>query len=399
MHNVIKMSQDLYYIGASDRRLALFENIYPLNNGVSYNSYLIMDEKTVLFDTVDYSVSRAFMENLSFVLGERPLDLIVVSHMEPDHCTSLGLVLQKYPNALIYGTMQVRNMILQFHGMDISERFRAVKDGDTLTSGKHIFRFATAPMVHWPEVMVTYDETDRILFSADAFGIFGALSGNLYADESCLWTEELFEARRYYSNIVGRYGANVQALLKKAAALDIGMICPLHGPVIRKDPGYYIDLYDKWSRYEPEDNSVVIFFGSIYGGTENAADILASKLAEAGVQRIRMYDVSKTHYSYLVAEAFRCFGLVFAAPTKDAALFPPMELLLTELKHKGLSDRTVALIENGTWGPLSGKLMAAYFEGMKNINLLAERVTLKSRLTENDLEALDSLAKALAKQL
>ena len=396
MYNVIKMSEDMYYIGASDRRLSLFENIYPLNNGVSYNSWLITDEKTVLFDTVDYSVSRIFMENLACVLKDRPLDFIVINHMEPDHCTSLGLVLEKYPEAKLYGTMQVKNMILQFHGVDVSDRFTAVKDGDTLETGRHTFRFATAPMVHWPEAMVTYDEAAKVLFSADAFGLFGALSGNLYADESYLWTEELFEARRYYTNIVGRYGMNVQALLKKAAALDIEMICPLHGPVIRKDLGYYIDLYDKWSRYEPEDDSVVIFYGSIYGGTENAADILAVELAERGVKNIKMYDVSKTHFSYLVAEAFRCSKLVFAAPTKDAALFPPMELLLTEIRHKGLSNRTVALIENGTWGPLSGKLMAAYFEGLKEIRLLEERVTIKSAPTEGNLEMLRKLAELLS---
>ena len=353
MYNVTKMFEDMYYIGASDRRLALFENVYPLNNGVSYNSYLITDEQTILFDTVDYSVSRVFMENIACVLGDRPLDLIVINHMEPDHCTSLGLVLDKYPNAKIYGTMQVKNMILQFHGTDVSDRFTAVKDGDTLSTGRHTFHFVTAPMVHWPEAMVTWDETEKLLFSADAFGMFGALSGNLYADESKLWSEELFEARRYYTNIAGRYGMNVQALLKKAQALEIKMLCPLHGPVIRKDLGYYIDLYDKWSRYEPEEESVVIFYGSIYGGTENAAAVLAAKLSDRGVRNIRMYDVSKTHFSYLVAEAFRCSKLVFAAPTKDAALFPPMELLLTEIRHKGLANRTVALIENGTWGPLS----------------------------------------------
>ncbi|MBQ7563329.1 MAG: FprA family A-type flavoprotein [Lachnospiraceae bacterium] len=396
MYNVTKMFEDMYYIGASDRRLALFENVYPLNNGVSYNSYLITDEQTILFDTVDYSVSRVFMENIACVLGDRPLDLIVINHMEPDHCTSLGLVLDKYPNAKIYGTMQVKNMILQFHGTDVSDRFTAVKDGDTLSTGRHTFHFVTAPMVHWPEAMVTWDETEKLLFSADAFGMFGALSGNLYADESKLWSEELFEARRYYTNIAGRYGMNVQALLKKAQALEIKMLCPLHGPVIRKDLGYYIDLYDKWSRYEPEEESVVIFYGSIYGGTENAAAVLAAKLSDRGVRNIRMYDVSKTHFSYLVAEAFRCSKLVFAAPTKDAALFPPMELLLTEIRHKGLANRTVALIENGTWGPLSGKLMAAYFEGLKEIRLIEEKVTLKSAMTEANLAAVEKLAEELS---
>ena len=399
MYNIAKIKEDVFYIGASDRRLALFENMYPLANGVSYNAYLIKDEKTVLLDTVDAAVSGIFLENLAYALEDRSLDIIIVNHMEPDHCASLKLVLAKYPEAQLYGTMQVKNLISQFLHVDVSERFHAVKENDTLNTGKHQLTFVTAPMVHWPEVMVTYDAYDKILYAADAFGTFGALAGNLYADETDHWSQYLYEARRYYTNIVGRFGMNVQLLLKKAAGLELSMICPLHGPIIREDFDFYLKKYDQWSAYVPEDNAVTIMYGSIYGGTENACDILASLLAEKGVKGITLYDVSKTHYSYLVAEAFRCKALVFAAPTKDAGLFPPMAFLLSELKHKNLANRTVALIENGSWGPLAGKLMAEYFEGLKEIDLLSERVTLKSTANGENRDALKLLADKLAKSL
>lgn len=399
MQNIRKLGEDTWYIGANDRKISLFEGVYPLENGISYNSYVILDEKTVLMDTADEAVSRIFMENLAGVLNGRALDIIVINHMEPDHCAALGLVLQKYPEAKLFGTMQVKNLITQFHATDVTDRFTVVKENDTLRTGRHELRFFTAPMVHWPEVMVTYDETDHVLYSADAFGLFGALSGNLYADTCSLWTEGLSEARRYYTNIVGRYGMQVQALLKKASALDISMICPLHGPVIRRDFGYYIDLYDKWSRYAWEDNAVAVFYGSIYGGTENACEILAARLAEKGIRDIRLYDVARTHFSYLVAEAFRCRALVFAAPTKDAALFPPMELLLTEIKHKGLAGRTVGLIENGSWGPMAGKLMGAYFESLKDIDMLSKTVTIRSAANDANREELAAMAEEIAGKL
>ena len=399
MHNTTNISGDVIYIGASDRRIALFENAYPVGNGMSYNSYLVKDEKTVLLDTCDSSVEKLFLDNLAYALSGRKLDYIIVDHMEPDHSSSLGTVLQQYPDAEVIGTVQVSGMVKQFCGVDISSRFRAVKEGDTLETGSHIFRFISAPMVHWPEVMMTYDETDKALYSADAFGRFGALSGNIFDDEASLWNGHLSSARRYYANIVGKYGAQVQAVLKKAANLDIRMICPLHGPVLRSNLDYYLDKYNKWSSYTPEDDSVMIAFGSIYGGTENAADILASKLAEKGVRNIRVYDVSKTHYSKIVAEAFRTKALVFAAPTVDGSLFTEIEIVLREIKSKNLANRTIAFIENGTWVPVTAKSMAAYFEGLKNMNILSEKCTLRSAVSEANLAELDAMADAIASAL
>lgn len=399
MHNTTNISGDVIYIGASDRRIALFENAYPVGNGMSYNSYLVKDENTVLLDTCDSSVEKRFLDNLAYALSGRKLDYIIVDHMEPDHSSSLGTVLQQYPDAEVIGTVQVSGMVKQFCGVDISSRFRAVKEGDTMETGSHIFRFISTPMVHWPEVMMTYDETDKTLYSADAFGRFGALSGNIFDDEASLWNGHLSSARRYYANIVGKYGAQVQAVLKKAANLDIQMICPLHGPVLRSNLDYYLDKYNKWSSYTPEDDSVMIAFGSIYGGTENAADILASKLAEKGVRNIRVYDVSKTHYSKIVAEAFRAKALVFAAPTVDGSLFTEMEIVLREIKSKNLANRTVAFIENGTWVPVTAKSMAAYFEGLKNMNILSEKCTLRSAVSEANLAELDAMADAIASAL
>nr|MCR5101842.1 FprA family A-type flavoprotein [Butyrivibrio sp.] len=364
-------------------------------NGVSYNSYVISDDKTVLLDTVDHSVSKNFIENLKYTLDGKKLDYIVINHMEPDHCATLDTVLSMYPDAQIYGSMQVSKMITQFYGIDVSDRFTAVKENDTLNTGKHTLKFVMAPMVHWPEVMVTYDEYDKYLYSADAFGIFGAMCGNIFAEDTGIWNCNLSEARRYYTNIVGKYGMNVQTLLKKASALDIKAICPLHGPIIRENLDYYFDLYNKWSTYTPEDDSIVIAYASIYGGTENAAAILATKLAEKGAKNIRMYDVSKTHVSYLIAEGFRASKLVFAAPTLDTGLFPAMEMLLLELKHKNLSNRTVAFIENGTWAPMAAKHMSAIVSEMKNMTIIPETVSIKSALSETDIEKLDALAAAL----
>ncbi|MCR4586918.1 MAG: FprA family A-type flavoprotein [Lachnospiraceae bacterium] len=399
MQNTVKINEDVTYIGASDRRLALFENSYPLANGVSYNTYLISDGETALLDTADASVMQIFMENLFYALDGKKLDHIIIDHMEPDHCASLGLVMENFPEAKIYGTMQVKKMIYQFYGVDVESRFVTVKEGDTLTIGKHTLQFVAAPMVHWPEVMMTYDTYDKILYTADAFGVFGALSGNLYADETDIWTADLGEARRYYTNIVGKYGVNVQNVLKKAAALDIKMFCPLHGPVIREDLGYYLDKYDKWSSYTPEDQGVVIVYASIYGGTENAVEVIASKLAARGIKNIKMYDVSKTHVSELVAEAFRVSHLVLAAPTLDAGLFPAMETFLLEIKRKNLCKRTVALVENGTWAPAAAKEMTAILESMKDMTILPEKVTVRSTALEADTASMDAMADALAASL
>ncbi len=395
MYNITPVTSDVTYIGGSDRRLALFENAYPLENGMAYNSYLIRDEKTALMDTVDRSIESLFSENLVKALDGRNLDYIIVQHMEPDHCATLGMVLSMYPDARVVGTMQVKRMVSQFYGIDITDRFDAVKEGQELSLGAHTLKFITAPFVHWPEVMMTYDTHDKALYSADAFGMFGALSGNIFADETDMWTAHLDEARRYYTNIVGRYGKNVQNVLKKAAGLDIEMMCPLHGPVIRSDLAFYIDKYDKWSSYTPEENTVLIAYGSIYGGTENAADVLAGMLAQRGVKNIRMYDVSKTHYSYIVAEAFRCSKIVFASPTQDSLLFTEMEAAICAIRAKGLTNRTVALIENGTWNPSAAKHMRELLEPM-DMNILDLDVSIKSTPAADDLEKLSAMADALA---
>ena len=395
MHNTRNIQEDLIYVGASDRRLALFENHYPIPRGVSYNAYVVLDEKTVLLDTADAAVSDQFFENVEHALGGRALDYIIVNHMEPDHCASLGRLLEVYPETTVICNSKTLTMINQFFRTNIEDRVMIIKEGDTFSSGRHVFTFVMAPMVHWPEAMVTYDTTDKILFSADAFGTWGALNGNLYNDDVNFERDWLDDARRYYTNIVGKYGPQVQALLGKAAGLEISMICPLHGPVIRSDFGFFLDKYQKWSTYEPEDKAVMIAYGSIYGGTAAAADILANKLAERGVKNITVYDTSATHSSYILADAFRCSHLVFASATYNNNIFSSMEHLLHELKAHNLSNRTVALIQNGTWGPNAGKQMREMLEGMKNMNILDGMVTIKSRLTEGQLSELDALADAI----
>jgi flavorubredoxin len=395
MHNTRKIQEDLIYVGANDRRLALFENHYPIPRGVSYNAYVVLDEKTVLLDTADAAVSDQFFENVEYALGGRPLDYIIVNHMEPDHCASLGRLLEVYPEATIICNSKTLTMIHQFFRNNVEDRVMIIKEGDTFSSGRHVFTFVMAPMVHWPEAMVTYDVTDKILFSADAFGTWGALNGNLFNDDVNFERDWLDDARRYYTNIVGKYGPQVQALLGKAAGLEINMICPLHGPVIRSDFGFFRDKYQKWSTYEPEEKAVMIAYGSIYGGTAAAADILANKLAERGVKNITVYDTSATHSSYILADAFRCSHLVFASVTYNNNIFSTMEHLLHELKAHNLSNRTVALIQNGTWGPNAGKQMRELLEGMKNMNILDGMVTIKSRLAEGQMSELDALADAI----
>lgn len=397
MHCTRNISTDLVYIGASDRRLALFENIYPIPNGVSYNSYLLKDEKTVLLDTVDHSVCLQFMENLAHALNGRRLDYLVVNHMEPDHAATISEVVLRYPEAKIVGNAKTLSMIKQFFDFDVDMRAITVKEGDTLVTGRHTLTFVMAPMVHWPEVMVTYDLTDKILFSADAFGSFGALNGHLYADEIDVEHQYLDEARRYYTNIVGKYGPSVQALLKKASGLDIKLVCPLHGLIWRKDIGWFIEKYNLWSSYTPETEGVMIAYASIYGNTENAVNILANMLSEKGVKNIAVYDVSSTHASTVVSEAFKYNKLVFAASTYNAGIFPPMEYVLNELKAHNLQNRTVALLQNGTWAAASGNLMKGIFEAMKNMTLIEMMPTIKSAVKEAQLTELNMLAEALCK--
>lgn len=399
MYNVMQINDDVTYVGASDRKLALFEAVYPLVNGVSYNSYLVNDEKTVLLDTVDRSVSGVFFENIAHVLDGRKLDYVIVNHMEPDHAATLGELVLRYPEVKIVSNAKVVAMIKQFFDFDVDARVQVVAEGDTFSTGKHTFTFAMAPMVHWPEVMVTFDTTDGILYSADAFGTFGALAGNVFADEVDFENKWLDEARRYYTNIVGKYGPQVQMALKKALALDIKMICPLHGPIWRENIAWFVDKYNKWSTYTPEDNTVLIAYASIYGGTENAANILASELAKKGVKNIAMTDVSVTHPSYTISEAFRCSHIVFAAPTYNAGIFTPMETLLLDLAAHNLQNRTVAFIENGSWAPISAKLMGDIVAKMKNMTVLASKATLKSTVKDAQREELKTLASEIAETL
>ncbi len=399
MYNVMQINDDVTYVGASDRKLALFEAVYPLVNGVSYNSYLVNDEKTVLLDTVDRSVSGVFFENIAHVLDGRKLDYVIVNHMEPDHAATLGELVLRYPEVKIVSNAKVVAMVKQFFDFDVDARVEVVAEGDTFSTGKHTFTFAMAPMVHWPEVMVTFDTTDGILYSADAFGTFGALAGNVFADEVDFENKWLDEARRYYTNIVGKYGPQVQMALKKALALDIKMICPLHGPIWRENIAWFVDKYNKWSTYTPEDNTVLIAYASIYGGTENAANILASELAKKGIKNIAMTDVSVTHPSYIISEAFRCSHIVFAAPTYNAGIFTPMETLLLDLAAHNLQNRTVAFIENGSWAPISAKLMGDIVAKMKNMTVLASKATLKSTVKDAQREELKTLASEIAETL
>lgn len=399
MHCVKKVTDDLYWIGGSDRRLALFENVYPIPRGVSYNSYVLLDEKTVLLDTVDASISGLFFENLEYVLNGRTLDYLIVNHMEPDHCAVIGDVVRRYPDVKLVCNAKTVPMLKQFFNFPVEDRTVIVKEMDTLCTGKHTFSFVMAPMVHWPEAMVSYDTVDKILFSADGFGTFGAINGNLFADEVNFERDWLDDARRYFINIVGKYGVQVQNLLKKAATLEIKMICPLHGPIWRENLGWFIEKYDTWSSYKPEDQAVMIAYASIYGNTENAAEILASKLADKGVKNIAMYDVSVTDPSVIVSESFRCSHLVFAAPSYNGGIFTKMETVLSELKAHSLQNRTVAIMENGTWAPVAGRQMREIFAGMKNIELLEEGVTIRSAVKEAQEASLEALAEKIASSL
>ena len=399
MYCTRKLQDDLFWVGANDRRLALFENVFPIPRGVSYNAYLLLDEKTALLDTVDASVAGQFFENLAHALGGRKLDYLIVNHMEPDHCATLEETLRRYPEARLVCNAKAAAMIGQFFHASLAEGALIVREGDTLATGRHTLAFVMAPMVHWPEAMVTYDKTARTLFSADAFGSFGALSGSVFADEVAFERDWMADARRYYTNIVGKYGTQVQALLKKAAALDIDMVCPLHGPVWRSNLCAIWEKYERWSTYTPEEDAVLIAYASVYGGTEAAANALACRLAERGVTNIAVYDVSNTHPSVIVAEAFRCSHLVFASTTYNAGIFCNMETVLHDLAAHNLQNRSVALIENGSWAPTAGALMRGILEGMKDIRFLDDTLTIRSRLKEEQLPALDALADAIADDL
>lgn len=394
-----KVTEDLYWVGGNDRQIELFENIFPLAKGVSYNSYLLLDEQTVLFDTADYAIGKQFIENVMSVLNGRNLDYIVVNHMEPDHCSLIGELLLHYPDVKIIGNAKTFPMIEQFFSFDLTGKTLTVKEGDTFCSGKHTFSFIMSPMVHWPEAMMTYDEKDKVLFSADAFGTFNALNGNLFNDELDFNREWLDEARRYYTNIVGKYGPQVQNVLKKASSLDIQMICPLHGPVWRSNLNFIIEKYNLWSRYEPEEKGVMIAYASMYGNTENMAEILAVMLAEAGVKNIHMHNISKTHVSELISDSFKYSHIVLASPTYNNGIYPLMDNYLEDMKALSLQNRTIAVLGNGSWAPQATKLISAKIKEMKNMRLLEASVTIKSSLKEAQLEELNSLSRQIAEEV
>ncbi len=396
MYNVKSITEDLYWVGANDRRISLFESVYPVPSGVSYNSYLLMDEKTVLLDTVDKSVCHQFIENVEHLLGDRTLDYMIINHMEPDHCAEIETIVRLYPEVKIVCNAKTQTMIKQFFNFEFSDgQYLLVKEGDTLNTGKHNLTFLFAPMVHWPEVMVTYDTVDKILFSADAFGTFGTVDGSIFADEVDFDHRYMDEARRYYTNIVGKYGMQVQALLKKASGVEISMICPLHGYVWRKDLGKFIDKYQKWSTYTPEINSVLVVYASVYGGTQNAAEIFAGKLAQNGVKDVKIYDVSVTHPSYIVADAFKYSHIVFASTTYNNGIFVNMENLLHDIVAHNLQNRKVGIIENGSWAPVSGKLMSELILKMKNTEIIGSPVSLKSAVNKDKHEELENFAKSI----
>lgn len=391
MQNIRNITDKILWVGASDRRLHLFENMFPVPDGVAYNSYVILDEKTAIMDTADSSVTRQYLENLTAALGDRQPDYLVVNHMEPDHCADIAELARLYPSMQIVGNHKTFGLMNQFYNMDLEGRTVVVKEGDVLDLGEHKLTFVMAPMVHWPEAMMTYESTHKILFSADAFGSFGALDGAVFNDENLDPHGLHSEMRRYYSNIVGKYGMQVQAVLKKAAGLEISMICPLHGPIWREDLGWLLDKYQKWSSYTPEENTVAIFYGSMYGNTAEAADLLAGKLTAAGVKGVTVRDVSKTDVSYLISDVFRASHLVLAAPTYNNGLYPKMANFIEDMKALNVQNRTVSIIENGSWAPQSGKIMRAMLGEMKDMTVLEKSLTVRSALKEDQLAVLDEI--------
>ena len=399
MYVTREIAPGVHWVGASDRRIHLFENMFPLPNGVAYNSYLFLDRKVALVDTVDSAITRQFFENLEHALGGRAIDYLVVNHMEPDHCANIGELCLRFPGLKIVGNAKTFQMIRQFYDFDIDGRTLEVKEGDALELGEGRLRFFFAPMVHWPEVMFTYEEKRGILFTADAFGTFGALPGNLFSDEVDFDNLYLDEARRYYANIVGKYGPQVQAALKKVSGLPIRMICPLHGPVWRENLPYILQKYDLWSRYEPEARGVVLAYASMYGNTENAAAVVAGRLSEMGVKDMRVYDVSKTHASYIIADAFKYSHLVLASPTYNMGLYLGMESLIRDMAALNLKNRKVALIGNGSWAPAAHTIMEKLIGEMKGMELVAPPFVVRSSLKPSQMAELTALAEKVGKSV
>ncbi|MFD1773720.1 FprA family A-type flavoprotein [Paenibacillus rhizophilus] len=395
MYYVQEIASEIFWVGGTDKRLERFENMFPLPQGVAYNSHLIMDEKTALMDTVDSAISAQFLENIEHVLNGRSLDYLVVGHMEPDHCANIEELLRRYPDLKIVGNKKTFQFMEQFYTFSKPDNYLIVKEGDELPLGKRTLRFFMAPFVHWPEVMFSYEVSEKILFSADAFGCFGSLSGNIFADQTDFEGVYLDESRRYYSNIVGKYGPQVQTVLKKLAKLEIEMIVPLHGPIWRENLSYIIDKYQQWSTYQPEKKGVVLAYASMYGNTENAMNLIAGKLAAKGVQDIRMYDVSKTHPSYIIADAWKFSHLVFGSPTYNLGLYHGMQALLHEMASLNLQNRKVSLVGNYTWANAAVRDMTEILESMKKIEFIGEPFEIHSAIKPEQLPELDQLVEAI----
>ena len=381
------ITRDIYYIGVNDHKVDLFEGQYVVPNGMAYNSYVIMDEKIAVMDTVDANFTHEWLDNLQEVLGNRKPDYLVVQHMEPDHSANIDKFLKTFPETVVVSSAKAFAMMQNFFGTDYADRRIVVGEGDTLTLGVHTLTFVAAPMVHWPEVIVTYDSYDKVLFSADGFGKFGAL--DVEEEWAC-------EARRYYLGIVGKYGAQVQALLKKAAALDIQTICPLHGPVLTENLGYYLNLYDIWSSYRVESEGIVIAYTSVYGNTKAAVELLARKLKENGAPKVVVHDLARCDMAEAVEDAFRYGKLVLATTTYNGDIFPFMREFIQHLTERNYQNRTVAMIENGTWAPTANKVMTKLLEGSKNLTFAQNNVRILSAMTPENREQLDALAEELA---
>lgn len=400
MQNTHEIAPGLHWVGGNERRLQRFENLFPLRFGVAYNSYLIVDEKTCLLDTVDSSISQLFIDNVEFVLGGRDLDYLVVNHMEPDHCGNIETIIRRYPNVKFIGNAKTFQFFEQFYRFDASKNYKIVKDLEELDLGSRKLRFYTAPMVHWPEVMMTLDFTNHILFSSDAYGTFGAHNGTYFADEMEYRRDHLDEARRYYSNIVGKFGVPVQSIMKKLSNEVIDMICPLHGPMYRDEElALILDKYEKWSKYLPETKSALIIYATMYNNTESVADKLATRLGQLGVKDMRVYDVSEFDPSYLVSEAWKYSHIVIATPTYNSNVFYKIYNLLHELASLNLQNRKFSFIVNSSWGGQTLEQLQTLVEKMKNIEIIGEPVLIKSTLKDENIEAIDNLAKAISESI
>lgn len=397
MHNARQLLEGVYYVGVNDRRITMFENTHPVTRGMAYNSFLLVDEKTVLLDTVDRTGGQHFLENVLAVLGQRKLDYLVINHMEPDHCALIPDIIRKYPDVTLVGNKTTFRLLQQFYNLNLDGRILEVSEGYTLQIGQKTLKFFMAPMVHWPEVMVTYEVSQGLLFSADAFGTFGALEGNLFADQLDFEGTWLEEARRYYANIIGKYGSQTLSLLDKISTLKVNYLLPLHGPLWRENIVWYLEKYRTWASYSYEEKGVVIAFGSIYGNTEEAVDILGSFLSELGVKNIRINDVSSLDPSYIINNIYRYSHLVIASSTYNFRLFPRMETLVNDIVASNIQNRTIAIIENGSWAPNADSIIRSHFAKLKNNRIVnAEKFTIKSSLKNEQLQALRLLAKAIA---